>query len=246
LIYQSFGWTPPIFVHLPIILGPDRKKLSKRDGAKTVFEYLDEGFLPEALVNFLAFLGWAPKGEKELFSQEELIKEFSLERINKNNPIFNVEKLKWFNNQWIKKLTDEEFAQKVTKFYGKYDLDAIKKIAPLVKERLFTLKDFLNLADFFFTSPDFSQLPSIEIKKEDIAQAASYFGDLNEWNAQNIKSLFEEIADKQKIDRVKLIAAVRNIISGKTVTPPLYESMEILGRDETIKRLDEYLKKSNK
>lgn len=242
LLYEAFGWTPPKFAHLPAIIGPDRKKLSKREGAKTVFEYIDEGFLPEAIVNFLALLGWAPKGDREIFSLEDLVKEFSLDRINKNNPIFNIEKLKWFNNQWIKKLDETALSEKINDFNPKYETSKIKKLLPIVRERMFLLADFEKLASFFFAAPKLSQIPTIEIEKEKIGLAADSFEKLDPWNADNIKEEFQKVAEELKIDRVQLISSIRNIISGKTVTPPLYESMEILGKEETIDRLRQYLK----
>lgn len=242
LLYEAFGWNPPKFAHLPAIVGPDRKKLSKREGAKTVFEYLDEGFLPEAINNFLALLGWAPKGDKEIFSLEQLIKEFSIERINKNSPIFSIEKLRWFNNQWIKKMSDDALAEKIGKFFPNYSHDLLLKIAPQVKERIFTLKEFNDMAEFFFSSPLVPKIPSIEVRKSDVQKIIKSFESLSPWQAQNIKDLFQKVSEENGVDRIKMIAAVRNIISGKTITPPLYESMEILGKDETLKRLKEYVK----
>src|SRR3989344_2438546 len=114
LLYQSFGWTPPKFIHTPPILGHDKKKLSKREGARSVLEYIADGYLPEALVNFLALLGWAPKGDQELFTLEELIQEFSLDRLNKNSPIFNLEKLRWLNGKWIRKLSPDAYTKKIS------------------------------------------------------------------------------------------------------------------------------------
>jgi len=237
LLYRAFGWNPPKFAHLPAIVGPDRKKLSKREGAKTVFEYIDEGFLPEALVNFLALLGWAPKGNREIFSLDDLIKEFSLERINKNNPIFNIEKLRWFNNQWIKKLSDIELTEKIKKFFPKFDKDLLTKIAPLVKERIFTLKELDNVAGFFFSAPQISKIPAIEVQKDELQKIIKSFESLSPWKDKNIKDHFQKASEDLKIDKIKLITAVRNIISGKTITPPLYESMEIIGKEEIIRRL---------
>lgn len=256
LIYQAFGWTPPTFVHLPIILGPNRKKLSKREGAKTVFEYLEEGFLPEALVNFLAFLGWVPspseasgeggKREKELFSLEELVKEFSIERINKNNPIFNLEKLRWFNNQWIKRLDADDLSSRIHDIYPSFDLSKIKELIPITRERMFNLKDFEGLASFFFLAPKLSQVPKVPISLATVSNVTLEFKDSRKWERENIKEMIEKAAEKSKEDRVKTITAVRNIISARTVTPPLYESLEKLGKEETVKRLNEYLKKSTK
>ena len=120
LLYKAFSWNPPAFVHLPPILGPNKKKLSKREGAKSVLEYLNEGYLSEAIINFLSLLGWAPKGDKEVFSHDELIKEFSLERLNKNSPIFNIDKLRWLNGKWIRKIDEETLIDKIHSSFPKY------------------------------------------------------------------------------------------------------------------------------
>lgn len=242
LLYKALGWEPPKFVHLPTILGPNKKKLSKREGAKSVFEYLEEGFLPEALVNFLALLGWAPKGDKEIFSQEELIEEFSIDRINKNSPVFNIEKLKWFNGQWIKKLENRTLAQRINKIFPHYPLEEIEKIAPLIKQRIFTLIEFEEVAGFFFQKPTLGQIPNIPVSKTTVSETATAFNKLTTWDAQSIKDFFESFSKSKNIDRIELITSVRNIISGREVTPPLYESLEILGKDETIDRLKYYEK----
>src|SRR3989344_1319359 len=150
LLYQSLGWQPPAFLHLPPILGPDKKKLSKREGAKSVMEYLKEGYLPEALINFLAFLGWAPKGDRELYTLDELCQEFSIDRINKNSPIFNLQKLDWFNGQWIRKIDVDSLADRIMKHLpkSKYSKNQIVEKIPLVKERMRTLNDFEGLVGF--------------------------------------------------------------------------------------------------
>src|SRR3989344_8859364 len=133
LLYRAFGWQPPQFVHLPPILGQNHKKLSKREGAKSVVEYLDEGYLQEAIVNFLALLGWSPKNNQEIFSLDELIREFSVDRINKNSPIFNIEKLNWFNGQWIRKLAPGDLTRRINQIYPAYSAQKIKNIVPLVQ-----------------------------------------------------------------------------------------------------------------
>ncbi len=246
LLYEAFGWAPPKFAHMPTIIGTDHKKLSKRQGAKSVFEYLDEGYLPEALVNFLALLGWSPKGDKELFSLDELTGVFSIERINKNNPIFNLEKLRWFNNQWIKKLKDDDLSARISKHYPNYPKELIVKLATLIKERMFTLKEFKDLCDFIFESPQVTSIPPVSSADTTIVNLSKEFGEVQDWEASEIKKTIELVAEKSNEDRIATITAVRNIVSGKTVTPPLYESLEILGKEETVKRLNDYLKKRKK
>ena len=246
MLYEAFSWEPPLFVHLPPILGPNHKKLSKREGAKSVLEYIDEGYLPEAIVNFLALLGWAPKDDRELFSLEELTREFSLERLNKNSPIFNLEKLKWFNIQWFKKLDGDDLTQRIYKRFPKYDRAVIKKLIPLVRERLTALDDFEKLAGFFFEAPKLSDIPAVAVKTSTVSHAADIFRQGKNWTADEIKQMIEQTAKECIEDRVATITAVRNIVSGRTVTPPLYESLEVLSKDETVRRLNEYLQKGAK
>jgi glutamyl-tRNA synthetase len=243
LLYQSFNWQSPQFVHIPPILGPNKKKLSKREGARSVLDYIKDGYLPQALVNFLALLGWMPAGEQELFSLDELIKEFSLNRLNKNSPIFNLEKLNWFNMQWMKKVEDVQLAQQIKKHFPHYDLKKIKSLVPLVRERMKTLLEFPKIADFFFNPPKISDIPKVSVSSALIANITSVFEKSKNWNTSVIKKLIEDAAVSQKIDRVELIAAIRNIVSGAIITPPLYESLEQLGKEETILRLKNYVKK---
>ncbi len=138
LLYQAFSWPTPTFVHLPSILGPDKKKLSKRERARSVLECLADGFLPEAIVNFLALLGWSPKNDRELFSLSDLIKEFSLERLNKNSPIFNIEKLNWFNKKYLQKYQIAKLLPKIkqiSKNARKVDDQKLAIILELVRDR---------------------------------------------------------------------------------------------------------------
>ena len=243
LLYEAFSWLYPAFIHLPPILGPDRKKLSKREGAKSVIEYIDEGYLPEALVDFLSLLGWAPKDDREIFSLNDLTREFSLDRLNKNSPIFNGEKLNWFNREWMKKIKDDRLAKQIKTLFPQYDLEKIRSLIPLVRERMKTLLEFPKMADFFFNRPKISNIPKISLSVSLIADVISVFEKSKVWNNSVIRKLIEETAVLKKIDRIELISAVRNIVSGSIITPPLYESMEQLGQEETITRLKNYVKK---
>ena len=244
LLYEAFIWQSPNFVHIPPILAPDKKKLSKREGAKSVLTYVKDGYLPEALVNFLALLGWMPTGDRELFSLEDLAGEFSLNRLNKNSPIFNLEKLNWFNREWMKKIKDDELAKRIKKYFPEYDIKKIKSLVPLVKERMKTLLEFPEIADFFFNRPKIANIPKVSVSIAQISIITSVFEKTKNWNAATIRKLIEDTATRQKVDRVELIAAIRNVVSGSIITPPLYESLEELGREETIQRLGEYVKKN--
>lgn len=244
LLYEAFSWAPPKFVHIPPILGPNKKKLSKREGAKSVIEYIDEGYLKEALVNFLALLGWSPQDDQEIFTLDELIAEFSLGRLNKNSPIFNIEKLLWLNGQWIRRLDKKEYVNKLIDFFPKYISNVTQYVAPLTQDRVGTLKDYSRIADFFYNPPQ--EIPPVNVSPGTIANVVLEFKQASSWGATTIKDILEKTAEKEQVERKKLIGSVRNIVAGTTITPPLYESLEKLGMPETVKRLDEYVKKRKK
>ena len=244
LLYEALGYKPPIFVHLPPIMGTSGKKLSKREGAESVFYFLDQGYLPEAIVNFLAFLGWSPKSDRELYSEEDLTREFSLDRINKNSPVFNLEKLNWFNKEWIKNIDQEDLEKRIKQHNPHFATTNIKNIIPLAKERMKTLNSFTDLADFFVNAPKIDSIPPIEINIENLKTSAKELEKLKSWTSAAIKDKIDICSKDLGIDRIALISAIRNVISGKTVTPPLYESKEILGKVETTRRINEYLDKN--
>lgn len=245
LLYESFGWQPPEFVHMPSILGHDKKKLSKRDGAKSVMEYIEEGYLPEAIINFMAFLGWAPKDDREIFSLEDLIREFSIERINKNSPIFNLEKLNWFNNQWLKSLSAIDLAQAIINKFPKYKKQEIMTVIPLVNSRMTTVLDFPRLADFIFTKPkvEKSMIAQIPVSGEFVTKLASDMEKVLNWKPDNIRQSAYDFAQKEKIDPKQIFRTLGISVSGSLVTPPLFECLEIINKDETVLRLKDASKK---
>lgn len=250
LLYQSFGWKPPKFVHLPPILGIGHKKLSKRDGAKSVIEYINEGYLPEAIVNFMAFLGWSPKGNREFFSLQELIQEFSLDRINKNSPIFNLEKLNWFNSVHIKKLDLDELGIKLKNLsFAKQSEsqrstnplytsdDNFKKIIKLAQSRITTLKDFFKLADDMFFAPQIgraatrTQLQLIQDLIFEFEKLAN-----RDWKENKILSAIKVVLEKYGA-RMSEIYKIFTV-SGNQTGLPLPESLEIIGKERVIERLE--------
>jgi len=237
-LYEAFGWKPPKFVHLPVILGPDKKKLSKRDGAKTVQEYLSEGYLPEALINFLSLLGWAPKTSQEIFSLSELAKEFSLDRINKNSPIFNVEKLDWFNGQWIRSMPDDALSEKIKAENKDFDKQKIIQVLPVVKDRINKIEDFKNIAGLFFAEPNLKDhTKDISITKEVFSKLIAEFSKTNAWNDKNISKSAIAVMEAENLTKAQLYRSIGIAISGQLVTPPIFASMDILGKEESLKRL---------
>lgn len=243
LLYEAFTWQHPQFVHLPPILGADHKKLSKRDGAKSIMEYIDEGYLPEALINFMVLLGWSPKGNQEIFSLDQLCKEFSLERINKNSPIFNIEKLNWFNGQWIRKIPDNKLIEMINNKFPQFDKSKIADVLPIVKDRLITLLDFEKISSLFFQKPDTkSHLSDISISKNVLEDLISELEEIDKWDEQIVSEIITAQMDKENLSKAQMYKSLGIAISGELVTPPIFAAIEVLGKAETIKRLKSALK----
>ena len=246
MLYEALGCQPPTFIHVPVILGSDHKKLSKREGAESVTDYLDQGYLPEAIINFLALLGWAPKSNKEIFSLDELTKEFSLDRLNKNSPIFNIDKLDWFNGEWIRRLTDEDLSKIIRKNYPRFELSKITQVLTITKDRLNKTTDFGKIADFFFQKPDLNE------HKKDIAIAKNIFEDLlnalekvDSWTENKISTTVSKIMTEKNLSKAQMYRSIGIALSGRLITPPIFPSMQILGKTEVTERL-KYAAKSTK
>ncbi len=250
LLYEALGWQHPQFVHLPPILGADHKKLSKREGAKSVLEYIDEGYLSEAIVNFLALLGWSPKGNQEIFSLNELKEEFSLDRINKNSPIFNIEKLGWFNQKRIIKMTTDDLALKLKDLnYNRqsehlrknnryYKTDTLfKQIVGLSKERIVTLREFYELAAPIWEYKPVSRTEQDVAIAKDLEKSLQQILNIN-WTTDKI---LEELKKLLGRHNVKMSSCYR-IITGREKGLPLPETLEILGKDEVLKRISDAIK----
>ncbi len=241
LLYEAFSWQPPKFCHVPVILGANKKKLSKREGAKSVDEYIKEGYLTEALVNQLALLGWAPRGDRELFTLDELIKDFSLERLNKNSPIFNLEKLNWFNKKFLQKLSTKELKKRVKQFSKRAQRTEEKKLAKildLIRDRFSTLADFEKYSKIFFEKGD--QKPSDKSKCETAKRAVE---SIQNWNVSSITKGLDEFVLKNKLESGDFKNTLRLAVFADN-TPPIYESLAIIPKEETLTRIDDACKKA--
>ncbi len=244
LLYEALGWHHPQFAHLPPILGHDHKKLSKRDGAKSVLEYTQEGYLPEAIVNFMALLGWAPKDNREIFSLEELGREFSLDRINKNSPVFNIEKLNWFNGQWIRKMPDGDLAISIHNIDPALNPKLIAKVLPITKDRLNKVTDFPKIAGFFFHAPDIkNNLKEITVTKDVFGQLIKKYEETTSWNRNTLETVTNNLMETRGLKKPQLYRSIGIAVSGELVTPPIFDSLELLGKEETLKRMEYAAKK---
>ena len=249
-IYEALGWEPPLIGHLPLIVGSDKAKLSKRHGAKSALEYRDDGYLSEALFNFLAILGWSPKTDQEIFTREELIKAFDIKGINPTMPVFNLDKLNWYNGQYIRGLDNEDLAQKIIEggfVDPKIPKNNITKVIPLVKERMVTLRDFEKFSDFFFNKfiPNEKDLIGKNGKSvvKKILQDALVISSENEgFKADDLEGSFRSYVEKTEQKAGQVFMALRVAVTGSTATPPLFETMEVLGKDTCIDRIKTSLK----
>ncbi|MDO8619300.1 MAG: glutamate--tRNA ligase [Candidatus Daviesbacteria bacterium] len=245
-LYSAFGWTPPEFAHLPLLVGSDRSKLSKRHGAKGALEYKKEGYLKEAVINFLALLGWSHPQGKEIFSLEEMIEVFDFKNFNPASAFFDETKLEWMNGEYIRQMSDEELEKRLDEFLvdhpGKGKLGPI---IPLVKERIKKLSDFVPLTDFFFEKPEYEKEIFIKILKNKEVDLKSILSEMlkemenlpKPWTAEDFEKSFRGLGEKLGLSASEMFQLIRVAISGQTVTPPLFESIQILGEEETVKRI---------
>ncbi|MBN8548774.1 MAG: glutamate--tRNA ligase [Deltaproteobacteria bacterium] len=254
LLYEALGWEMPVFAHLPSVMGNDGKKLSKRHGATFVKAFRDEGYLPEALLNFLTLIGWSPgEGEEqEIFSIDELIKRFSLERVHGAGGIFDYGKLSWMNGMYIKNLPDEEFIKRATPFIEKaglsINLDRFRAIAGPVKERVKLLTEVPSMIEFLFVDKIERDIPAMYQKGIDAAKAKeillavqSKLQTVSDFSHATLEAALRPLEQQFGIKLGPLFGVIRIAVTGKKITPPLFESLAALGREETMKRIGETL-----
>lgn len=266
LLYRYLGWESviPEFAHLPLLLRPDGNgKLSKRDGDRLGFPvfplnwtdpvtkelfsgYRENGYFSEAFINMLALLGWHPSGNKELFSPEELVKEFSLERVSKHGAKFDPEKTKWLNQQYLRTKSHEELSQifksQITSNKVNADNEYIKKVCSLIKEKATFVNEFWSLGSYFFMEPERYDSDVIKKKwnensKNFIAELAKAYQSSKEFSATNAETIFKQTCETLGIKTGEVMQLFRVCISGVGGGPALFEVASLLGKDEVIKRL---------
>ena len=255
LLYKAFGWELPIFVHLPILRNSDKSKLSKRKNPVWVTWYLKDGYLPEAILNFLALMGWSHPEQKEVFSIDEFIEKLDLKDFSPVGPAFDQVKLDWMNGEYIRKMSDEELANRLEKYLKSIDhtaknipdLVTLKKLVPLIKERIKKLSDFIPLTDFFFGKPEYDLAVFNKLKIEDKKAALEKVSEKLEtisspWKSQDFENTFKDLAKELNLSNLDMFQLIRAAVAGQLVTPPLFESIEILGENETKSRIIEALK----
>ncbi len=245
-LYRAFGWDLPVFCHLPLLRNADTSKISKRKNPVSLDHYRQAGILPEALLNYLALMGWTMPDEQDQFTLSEFVAEFRLEDISLGGPVFDLDKLNWLNGKYIRDLGVEDFRTRLlnTVFSDAY----LQAILPLVQERIDTLADFVPYADFFFVGDvhyEETALPKLVAKNHTPAQTAKAFRVLLEehldaileWNAANIEAAMRAFCEAHEWNPKELFMPIRVAVTGRTATPPLFETMEVLGKPRCRWRL---------
>ena len=251
-LYKAFGFQPPEFAHLPMITGPDRAKLSKRHGATAIGEYELQGYLPEALLNFMVLLGWSLDGSTEVVTLQDIIDNFTLDRITKSAAIFDQDKLLWMNGVYIRDLPANDLAERMAAYIPR-KLDSgeheyLCNIAPLVQERLKRLDESEDMTSYLFgdLAPDYERAILVQkgMDTENTSSAlratiATLEADTapNDFGHEKLETLLGELGASLSLSRRQFFGLLRTASTGRNVSPPLFETMEVMGRDRVLKRL---------
>jgi glutamyl-tRNA synthetase len=246
LIWRAFGWTIPPHAHVPNVLGPDGKKLAKRHGATKVEEFKAQGYLPAAMVNYLALIGWAPGTEEELFSVDELIQRWRMDQVQRAGGKWDRARLDWFNGVYIRKLSDDELMRELEPFLpAEWDRALVRKTIPLIKERMRTLVEGRDMIAFLFTDEltyDRSVLVGKKRQPEEIERALTKstvaLRYAQPFTAPTIEHGLRGIADEMGWKVKDFTEPIRVAVTGSTAGPPLWESLELLGREKTLARIE--------
>ena len=258
LLYHALGWEPPKYAHVPLILGEDKKRLSKRHGATSVMEYMDMGILPDAMVNYLALLGWSPGDDREIFRIPELIEAFSINGISRKSAVFDPKKLEWVNSEHLKIYPTEELLQWVlpslreshliTDFDAERKVPYLIRVLDLFKNRMKTTKDLAKYGRYFFKDPERYDEKALQRywegaeTKDRLQRLKDRLNAQEEFTADKIEEVTRTLASELGVSAAKLIHPMRILLTGFSVSPGLFEMMEVLGRDTCLRRVERGLK----
>ncbi len=238
VVLAALGAAPPVYAHVPNVFGEDGRKLSKRHGAVSVDEFRAAGYLPAALMNFLALLGWAPDGETTIMSSEELVERFTLERVGRAPATFDYAKLDWMNGVYLRALDAGEYADTVLAYLREQGIDwpedGVRAMAPIVQEKVATLGEIPGFAGFLFhdVEPD----PAL-LDQRILRSAEAALGDVQSWSAAEIEAALKRLCDELGEKPRTVYGPIRVAVTGAKVSPGLYESLELLGRERSLERL---------
>jgi glutamyl-tRNA synthetase len=247
---EAMGATPPRYGHIPLILNPDRSKMSKRKDPTSVSMYRQRGYLPEAMVNFLALIGWSPGTEREVFSLDELIETFSIESVNLAGAIFDIEKLNWLNGCYIRNLPPEKLQERLSPYLPGTDPNYLGQIIPLIQERLKRLDEASALTDFFFRDEleyDSAFLVakkhSVEESKTALQEVLARLSDLPEFSVEALETTLRRLVEELGWLTGPLFMMIRVAVTGSTATPPLFQTMSVLGKERCLARIRRAIEK---
>lgn len=246
VLYEAFDYPLPKFAHAPVILNQDRDgKLSKRTGSTSVDSFRQDGYLPEAMFNYIALLGWAPKNGEEIFNKDQIIRDFDIKNMHRSAAAWNQDKLDWMNGEYIRAMSDEELSDRLIAFLPDYDdTELIRKLTPLVKERIKKLSDFIPICDWIFSGTeyelsDFENLKIPGLETGVLTQVKETFDSFETpWQVSEFEEKFKALAVKLGISNFQMFQLVRLMVAGQLITPPLFETMQIMGEEEAMKRIN--------
>ena len=249
---EALDYEPPKYAHLPMIMGSDRAKLSKRHGATAIGEYKDNGFLPEALTNFMVLLGWALDDKTDVVSTQTVIENFTLDRVTKSSAIFDQEKLLWMNGMYIRELTAEQLAGRMTPFLERdlsedmlpVDQEYLQQIAPLLQERIKSLEESANITSYFFKADEEFDTGTLVQKGMDrdstLSALKAALDDLSatdDFQHEKLEEMLNATGERLELSRRQFFGGLRTAATGRSVSPPLFDMLEVLGKDRTVSRM---------
>lgn len=253
LVYNAFGFETPKFGHMPMILAPDRSKLSKRHGATSVEEFRDQGYLHQSIVNYLTLLGWGPGNEEEIFTLEETVKQFDFSKMSKKAAIYDTKKLTWMNGQYLSSLPLDEILPETAKFFIKAGLvdqdwldnnkDYFAKLVDVVRVRVKTLQEIADASEYFFKDvTDYDEKGVVKhftpAAAELLENCVEHLTALEEFNLETTEAIYNKMAEETGLSLGKVIHPTRLALTGRTVSPGLFDVMILLGKEKTIARME--------
>jgi glutamyl-tRNA synthetase len=248
-LYQAFGWTPPEFVHMPLLRNADKSKISKRRNPVSLGYYERAGYLPEAMLNYLAMMGWTMPDQREKFTVAEMIESFDITRVSLGGPVFDLAKLSWLNGLYLRELSPQAWVERLRG--GLLSDGYLEKVAALVRERVDKLEDFVSYADFFFTGSVPIDPGALAPKGLDAKAHKAWFGKMEElqesldvlraWDHAVIEKAIKDFVASSELPAKEVFMFVRLAVTGKSATPPLFETMEVLGRESCRWRMRQAL-----
>jgi glutamyl-tRNA synthetase len=250
LLYEALGYPVPAFAHLPMILGADKTRLSKRHGATSVTAYRDMGYLPEAVVNYLVRLGWS-HGDQEIFTRDELVKVFDFKDVGATAGVFNPDKMAWVNHEWLKKLSPEELALRALPYFRAAGLPAedgekLRRVCAVARERARTFGEYVQQFRYFYAPVELDPKAKEKFLTPDtrpiLEAVRAGLAALPALDTEPVEKLFHAIAEARGLGLGKVAQPVRVALTGGTASPGMYDVVQILGKDETLRRLDDALR----